>query len=225
MAGEQTIPILACRHLDDVVPFYEALGFAVTYRQARPNPYLCLERAAIRLHFAAVAGFDPAGSLGSVIVLVPNVGELFDAFAGGLRAAYGKLPIAGIPRITRPRRRQGTAGGFSVVDPGGNWLRVSALGDTGNDTAEPAGRLDLVLRAAARQGDARGDVAAAIAVLEKGLVRHANAPTAERVPVLAYLVELCVRAGEPERGAAVLAQLRELDADAAAEAERDLAGS
>jgi hypothetical protein len=44
----------------------------------------------------------------------------------GLRAAYGKLPVTGIPRITRPRRKQGAAGGFTVVDPGGNWLRVSS---------------------------------------------------------------------------------------------------
>lgn len=35
---ERTIPILACRHLDDVLPFYESLGFVVTHRQSRPNP-------------------------------------------------------------------------------------------------------------------------------------------------------------------------------------------
>lgn len=43
----RTVPILSCRELDDVVPFYEALGFAVTYRQARPNPYLSLSRGEV----------------------------------------------------------------------------------------------------------------------------------------------------------------------------------
>ena len=34
----RTVPILPCHDLDDVVPFQEALGFRVTYRQAKPNP-------------------------------------------------------------------------------------------------------------------------------------------------------------------------------------------
>lgn len=221
MADEKTIPILACRDLDDVVGFYTALGFAVTYRQTRPNPYLCLRREDIQLHFASVEGFDPERSLGSVIVLAPDVGALFDAFAAGLRAAHGKLPVAGIPRITRPRRKQGTTGGFTVVDPGGNWLRISPAA-AGREDDRPEGRLERALRAAARQGDAHGDVAGAVRVLENALARHPEAPVAERVAALAYLVELHVRAGVPERATAVLAQLRALDAEAAAGAEREL---
>ena len=126
MLAEKVTPILPCRDLDELLPFYEALGFAVTYRQARPNPYACVRRGGIELHFFGLAEFDPETSLGNVIIEVPDTLALFDEFAAGLRAAHGKLPITGIPRITRPRRQQGTAGGFSVVDPGGNWLRVSA---------------------------------------------------------------------------------------------------
>lgn len=37
-----------------------------------------------------------------------------------VKGAYRKLPVAGIPRILRPRKRYGTVRGFSVVDPGGN---------------------------------------------------------------------------------------------------------
>ena len=62
-----------------------------------------------------------------MIVTVTDTGILYDEFAAGLRSAYGKLPLARIPRITRPRRKQGTAAGFSVVDPGGNWLRLPLL--------------------------------------------------------------------------------------------------
>lgn len=50
--------------------------------------------------------FDPADSYGSCIVSVPDVGALHASFAAGLRAAYGKVPVAGIPRMTRPRKRK-----------------------------------------------------------------------------------------------------------------------
>jgi hypothetical protein len=213
----RTIPILPCRELDDVVPFYQAIGFEVTYRQARPNPYLCLSRSGFDLHFFSVETFEPEKSLGNVIVLVPDTGALYDAFAAGLRAAYGKVPVAGIPRITRPRRKQGTSGGFTVVDPGGNWLRVSSSGSASE--AEAGGRFERVMLNAARQGDARGNEAAAIAVLEAGLARHADATAVERVPVLVYLAELLVRSGDRGRAADVLAKLRALELDDAASAE------
>lgn len=94
---ERTIPILPSRDIDETVVFYEALGFVVTYRQARPNPYLAMQRGSLDLHFFALEGFDPETSMGTAIVLVHDPGALFDAFAAGLRSAFGKVPIAGIP--------------------------------------------------------------------------------------------------------------------------------
>lgn len=214
--GERLIPILPCRSLDDVAGFYAALGFAVTYRQERPNPYLCLTRGTLDLHFFALDTFDPAQSMGSAILLTADPGALFDEFAAGLRAAYGRLPLTGLPRITRPRRKQGTASGFSVVDPGGNWLRVAAEREEPASTDTPAaGRLERVLRSAARQGDARGDVAAAIGVLEAGLVRYADAPPAERVGALAYLAELQSRLPDVAAARATLDRLAALPLTAA----------
>jgi hypothetical protein len=234
MAGELTIPILPCRLLEDVLPFYEALGFQVTYRQARPNPYAAVRRADIQLHFFALAGFDPAQSYGSAILVVPDAEALYRSFADALRAAYGKLPRSGIPRIMRPREKLGTVAGFSVVDPGGNWLRIYRAGDT-EDAQDKVRGLALVLRSAARQGDARGDHAAAAKKLDAGLVRHAGAPAIERLPALVYRAELAARMGDRARAMATLAEIRALDlgaearvvgaADlaAAAELERDLA--
>lgn len=221
-AKERAVPILPCRRLDDVAPFYEALGFQVTYRQERPNPYMCFTRGGIDLHFFGLESFEPENSLGSVILLVQDTGLLFEEFAAGLRAAYGKLPISGIPRITRPRRKQGTTAGFSVVDPGGNWLRVSALGDyedapdASGSAAAPAGRLDRVLLNAARQGDAHGSEATAISVIEAGLQRHPEATDAEKLPLLVYLAELHERTGNHGLARSVLDSVGalELDSDA-----------
>ncbi|MCO4254277.1 hypothetical protein [Pseudarthrobacter cellobiosi] len=55
---------------------------------------MCFTRGGIDLHFFGVESFEPENSLGSVILLVPDTGLLFDEFAAGLRAAYGKLPIS-----------------------------------------------------------------------------------------------------------------------------------
>ncbi len=71
VASERTIPILPCRLLDDVLPFYEALAFEVTYRQARPNPYAVVSLDDIELRFCEPPEFDPERSYGSVIIVVP----------------------------------------------------------------------------------------------------------------------------------------------------------
>ena len=216
LVSVRTVPILPCRHLDDVLPFYEALGFRLTFRQTRPNPCLAVARDdGFDLHFAGMPEFDPENSYSSVIVLVPDTQTLYDEFAAGLRTEYGKLPIAGIPRITRPRRKQGTSGGFSVIDPGGDWLRIIS----GGAEQDEGGRFERVLLNAARQGDSHGDVGAAIAVLEAGLIRHADATDVERLPVLLYLAELLIRSGATERASAVLAELQAFDLDEAASAE------
>lgn len=155
--------------------------------------------------------------------MVPDADTLYRAFADGLRAAYGKVPRAGIP-----------VAGFSVVDPGESWLRAYRCGDS-EDAQEKVRGLALVVRSAARQGDARGDDAAALKMLDAGLARHAGAPTIERLPALVYRAELAVRMGDRERVVATLADIRALDLDdaarviaapdlaTAAEIERDLA--
>lgn len=210
----RTVPLLPCRDLDDVVPFYEALGFRVTYRQERPNPIVSFRREDVDLMFFGVAGFEPKDSMGSCLLIVSDTRALFEAFASGLRARYGRLPISGIPRITRPRERRGGGGGFSVVDPGGNWIRVHVDPDARETEERPAARpLDLVLQAAARQGDARGADQTAIAMLRNGLERHPDASDAERLPVMVYLAELLVRAGEPDTAADVLTSIDGLDVD------------
>ena len=91
--------------------------------------------------------FDPARSYGTVIVAVRDPDRLYEAFAAGLRQRYGKLPVAGIPRIGRPKRRYGTVRGFSVVDPGGNWLRISKSGDVEEDSSAPRPRLTALVPA------------------------------------------------------------------------------
>jgi hypothetical protein len=209
VAGERTYAILPCRALDEIVPFYDALGFVTTYRQERPNPYLVVRREDLQLHFAGIDGFDPEQSYGSVIVVVPDAEALHREFAAGLRAAFGRVPTTGIPRLLRPRRKRGTVGGFSVVDPGGNWLRVSRAGDS--ESAQPVAHgLALAVESAARLGDAKGDDVTAARMLDAALLRHAAAPAAERLPALVYRAELANRLGDDEGLQAARAEARSL---------------
>lgn len=208
MPLEKTVPLLPCRDLEESVAFYVALGFEITYRQARPNPSAALKRGDIDIQLFQMPEFEPELSYGSALILTPDTDALYAAFAAGLRERYGRLPIAGIPRITRPRRKQGIGGGFSVVDPGGNWLRVFRLGNgDADETPEPERGLQRVLETAARQGDARGNEETAVAALEAGLIRYPDAATVDRVPVLVYRAELDLRTGNTERAATALREV------------------
>jgi hypothetical protein len=215
MANEVTVPLLPCASIDEMVTFYEALGFRRTYRQTRPNPYVVVQREDWQLHFFGIDGFVAADSYGTCVVQVPDTGVVHAAFAAGLRAHYGKVPLSGIPRMTRPRRRKnaGNVAGFTVVDPGGNHIRIFPAGPASEDLAQ--GKLAVTLDNAVVQGDSHGDHAQAAKILDGALARVTDAPATERVEALAYRAELAVTLGDPDRAEAVLAELRaiELTAD------------
>jgi hypothetical protein len=211
----RTIPLLPCASIDDVIGFYRVLGFEQSHRQLRPNPYAVVRRDDIELHFFGMSGFDPEASYGSCIVLVPDVLELYESFAAGMRAAYGKLLVAGIPRMTRPRKRKNTGqvSAFSVVDPGGNWIRVFADGDPGEDTAqEEQGPLARTFENAVVLGDSKGDHRQAARILDGALRRHGpSAPVVDRVEALVYRAELAVRLGEGQRAASLLTEAHDIE--------------
>lgn len=196
MANERTYPMLPCRDIDEAISFYEALGFKKTYRQVRPNPSAVVAREDIHIHLFGMENFNPADSYGSVIIVVPDPDALYNAFAAGLRTVYGKLPIAGFPRILRPRKRYGTVRGFSVVDVGGNWLRIFKDGDTeeeaNEENANAKGLAQIVLTAA-RLGDAHGDEGIALKTLESGITRFKDAPAIDRARAFLYRAELAMR--------------------------------
>jgi catechol 2,3-dioxygenase-like lactoylglutathione lyase family enzyme len=199
MANERTYPCLPCRELDESISFYEALGFKRTYRQTRPNPHAVVALEDIQIHLFGMEGFNPADSYGTVIVAVPDPDGLYRAFAARLRETFGKLPTVGIPRILRPRKKYGTVSGFSVVDPGGNWLRIYRLGDSEEkDSPEKAEGLAQSILVAARLGDAHGDEALALKTLESGIKRYADAPAPHRARAYLYRATLAIRLNNHE---------------------------
>jgi hypothetical protein len=217
MSHEATIPLLPCASLDDVVAFYEVLGFHSTYRQSKPNPYASLRREDLHLHFFEMAGFDPAQSYGSCLVLTHDIGQLHRAFAAGMRAAYGKVLVTGTPRMTRPRPRKNYGGvtGFSVIDPGGNWIRVVRHPESAEPEAtgaEPTGRLAKALANAVVQADSRGDARQAARILDSALARaEAGDDPVTRVEALVYRAEVAMVLDDPATAAEMLARVERVE--------------
>ncbi|MFJ2062904.1 VOC family protein [Streptomyces albidoflavus] len=203
MSGERTVPLLPCRSVDEIAGFRTMPGFTRTCRQERPNPYVVVERGELHLHFFGLPGFRPEDSYGTCLVVVPDIAEVFDAFAAGTRAVHGELLVSGIPRMTRPRRRKNAEGmtGFAVIDPGGNWIRFTAGAEDAPAGPGPGGGgLAGALRHAVVMGDSRGDHERAARLPDHALRRgEATAGPAELVEALAYRAELPARAEDARR--------------------------
>jgi len=217
VAGEVTVPILPCGSIDEVGDFYRMLGFAVTYRQTRPNPYTVARREDIELHFFGLPDFDPEQSYGSCLVQVPDVAALYESFAAAMRLAHGKVLVSGIPRMTRPRRRKntGSASGFSIVDPGGNWIRIFQKPDSHDDAAsgdQPNRRLSRALQTAIVLGESKGDHRQAARILDSAIEGRDNSTTAtDLVEALVYRAELAIALNDNARAHALLAQVGDSD--------------
>ena len=108
---------------------------------------------------------SPEQSHSTCGVLVADTGAMFETFAAGLRARYGKLPVSGYPRITRPRPRKNVGGvsGFSLIDPAGNWIRFFRTGPAdpvGESSPLREGLLNAIVLA-----DSKGDPVQAAKIL------------------------------------------------------------
>ncbi|MEU8389496.1 VOC family protein [Micromonospora sp. NPDC048842] len=210
MTNEVTVPLLPCASIDDIVTFYEVLGFHTTHQQRKPNPYVALRREDLHLHFFEIAGFDPEQSYGSCLVLTSDIAGLHRAFAAGMRSSYGKVLVSGTPRMTRPRTRRNYdgLGGFSVIDPGGNWIRVvQNVATTPTVATVPPGRLAKALANAVVQGDSRGDIGQAVRILDSALARpQSDDDPVAQVEVLVYRAELALVLRDQETAREMLAR-------------------
>ena len=98
-----TVPLLPCRNIDEIAEFYAG---------ARIPDDVPAATAPTRTSAAPPRGPAPCTSsecrtstrtarYGSCLVPVDDIGALHRAFADGMRTAYGKVLVAGVPRMTR----------------------------------------------------------------------------------------------------------------------------
>ena len=147
----------------------------------------------------------------SGLVMVPEVEPYHRAFADALRGKYGRIPTAGIPRITRFRAGQSR---FTVVDPSGNsviYIRhdepdVEYSGKPG----EKRSGLAKAIETAAVLRDFKEDDTAAAKVLDVALAKHMSADPVERARALAARAELALAMGDADRARALRDELRRI---------------
>ncbi|TDE93917.1 hypothetical protein EXU48_10635 [Occultella glacieicola] len=196
MPPPRTIPLLPCADIGEIETFFAALGFRTTYRQDRPYACLGVNGHGFDLQYYGLDGHTPESSHSSCLVIVTDTGPIWEEFASGLREAYGRLPVKGFPRITRPRPRKNAGGlsGFSLVDPAGNWIRFFRDGDSEAALSEVS-RLGEAVRNAVVLADSKGDVAQAAKILQ-GAINRATADDPAHDEARSLLSELTERLPE-----------------------------
>ncbi|QOC91610.1 VOC family protein [Micromonospora craniellae] len=200
--NETTVPLLPCTSAEEMLAFWRALGFTVTYEQRKPYVYLAFRWSGFELHYGpAPRGLDPAAeNTGSCLVLVDSVAPYHATFSEAMRRTYGKVLSRGLPRITRYRPG---ASRFSIVDPSGNtviFIRRDEPADLDYGGAKELTGLARVLDNARILRDFKRDDRAALRALNSGMRRHGEAaPPVAQAVALACLIELSDALDEPER--------------------------
>ncbi len=192
--AEKTIPLLPCRTIQPVVDFYTALGFEVTFLQKSPNPFAAVERGDIKLQFFGMRKYEPSESYSTCYVLTEDVAGLYEAFRAGLRAAYGKIPNRGIPRIGPLKDMSYGVRQFLMTDPGGNCIRVGQpISENLHHRPAPEETFARALHNATLFADSKEDPAGAAKIIDRVLELEGERPTP------AQLVRLLVLRGDVAR--------------------------
>ncbi|MEU9744568.1 bleomycin resistance protein [Streptomyces niveus] len=169
---EKTIPLLPCQTIQPVVDFYSALGFEITFIQKSPYAYAVVERGNVELQFFGMKKYEPTESISGCYVLTDDVDGMYGAFRAGLKAAYGKIPTRGLPRIGPVKDMSYGVRQFLMTDPAGNTLRIGQPNDAGSDghhqppPKEPYAR---ALHLATVFADSKQDLGAAVKLLDRAL--------------------------------------------------------
>lgn len=199
-----TIPALPCVSLDESLAFWSALGYDVTYTQRAPNPYAIIRYDDYELHLFGLKQLNPADNFTTCLVIVAEVEQLHATFAERLKAALGRVPGRGLPRISRMRPRQTR---FTVTDVAGNSVIYIKRGPEDETAAEEYKRTDLpplqrALAVATRLRDFHNDDAAAAKALDAAIARHEE-PSLDFARVLVARIELAEALDDPQRARAL----------------------
>ncbi|MFI9123460.1 bleomycin resistance protein [Streptomyces bikiniensis] len=206
--NETTIPILPCRTLQPVLDFYTVLGFEVTFQQRSPNPYAVVRRGGMELHFFGMKHYEPAGSFSTCVVRTDDVDGLYEAFRARLKAAYGRVPNRGLPRIGPPKDTSHGVRQFLMTDPGGNCIRVGQrTSDDQHHRPAPEETFARALHHASLLADSKEDLTGAAKVVDRALrLRDERPTTVQLLRLLVLRADVATRLGDEETAASALAE-------------------
>ncbi|MER7665501.1 VOC family protein [Streptomyces sp. NPDC096193] len=203
---EKTIPLLPCRTIQPVVDFYTALGFETTFLQKSPYAYAVVERGPVELQFFGMKAYDPKESYSGCYILTDDVDTLHTAFRAGLKAAYGRIPLRGLPRIGPLKNMSYGVRQFLMTDPGGNSIRIGQKTDE-DQSHRPAPKETFAraLHMADLFADSKEDLPGAAKIIDRVLGLDDERPTP--VQLLRLLVlrgDIALRLGDEEAARSLL---------------------
>jgi hypothetical protein len=207
-APESITPLFPCTSLDETLDFYQTLGFEVAYQQEDPYLYAVIRRGGVDLHFSKLTTWHTKNSV--CMVFVPQVGPYHREFSDALRSRYGKVPTAGLPRITRLRKGQTR---FHTFDPSGNVLMYIDRNEPEMDYSwylTERSKLVTAIESAVFLRDTYVNDKAAAQVLDKALAQKEAAEPIDRARALAIRAELAVAMGDAEHARALRRKLRRI---------------
>ncbi|MFE0035602.1 bleomycin resistance protein [Streptomyces sp. NPDC059015] len=204
--GEKTIPILPCRTIQPVLDFYTTLGFEVTFQQKSPNPYAAVQRGGIQLHFFGMKRYEPTESFSTCIVQTDDVDGLHKTFRAGLKAAYGRVPNRGLPRIGPLKNTSHGVRQFLMTDPGGNCLRIGQrTSDDQHHRPAPKETFDRALHRASLLADSREDPTGAARIIDRALRMEGERPTpVQLLRLLVLRADVADRLGDVDTATSAL---------------------
>jgi hypothetical protein len=209
-----TIPALPCESMDDMLVFWQAIGFQVTYTQKAPSAYAVVRyEDDYELHFFGLKGLKPEENFSTCLIIVPEVEELHALFLQRLRKHLGKTPSKGFPRISRMKPKQTR---FTLTDVSGNsiiFIKHGQEDETVSQAYKQAGQTPLQksLNTAIRLRDFHNDDAAAAKVLDSALARKQEGTQIELARVLAARIELAVISDEHDLARSLQVQFKNLE--------------
>ncbi|MFD5394095.1 bleomycin resistance protein [Streptomyces sp. NPDC127097] len=206
--SEKTIPMLPCRTLQPVLDFYTVLGFEVTFQQKSPNPYAVVARGGIQLHFFGMKRYDPAESYSTCCIRTDDIDGLYEDFRTGLKAAYGRIPARGLPRIGPLKDTSHGVRQFLMTDPGGNCLRIGQqTSREHHHRPAPEETFSRALHHAALLADSKDDPAGAAKTIDRVLRMTDERPTpVQLLRLLVLRAEVAGRLGDDATAASFLAE-------------------
>ncbi|WP_214317307.1 bleomycin resistance protein [Nonomuraea sediminis] len=207
--AEKLSAMLPCPSIREIVDFYEALGFSLTYLQERPYGYAVVALGEIELHFFPIKGFDPAASYGACYIMTTDVDDLYRRFREGLKQALGRVPTRGIPRIGPLKNTAYDVRQFIMADPGGNSIRVGQPIPSAPPPTDPVAR---ALRLASLLGDSKEDYPAAARILDRLLTGDAL-PAADRVRALILRAAMAMHLADPTLATHLLNEATQIPLD------------
>lgn len=208
-------PIFPCQSLDELLAFYESLGFAVTYRQKSPNPYAVLERGWIRLDFYALKNHVPGRCYHVCYINTLETDALYEAFSSALRRKNGKLPTRGLPRISELRDKSYGIREFTLTDIAGNYLKIGRpLSKTEAEVlpaaiAAASERLSLALNYAYKCEGEADEVEKVTQVLDKAIERDGDKHCRNLFKVMTLRADMAIAQGDITRAKALLDFIRD----------------